>query len=128
MIVGRWRSVLWLTGALLALSLGGWVAPAPARAACGDYVTFGHAHPQPPTSPAQPCRGPLCSHGAVPPPAPVPPAPTTLAEEWAQLLTPAPPDNPEARGWCFDSGPDRPLSRGRTVFHPPRQTVTRFPL
>jgi hypothetical protein len=34
------RSPRWWTGAIVALLAGGWIAPAPARAGCGDYVAI----------------------------------------------------------------------------------------
>ena len=43
-----WRPRRDWTGAILALLVGGWLAPAPVRAGCGDYVAIpGENHPMP---------------------------------------------------------------------------------
>src|SRR5260370_4055574 len=43
-----WRPRRDWTGAILALLVGGWLAPAPVRAGCGDYVAIPREnHPMP---------------------------------------------------------------------------------
>jgi hypothetical protein len=86
--------------AILALLGGLFLSPRIAEAACGDYLLIGgghapmsHSMPDQPTDksssehsvPHQPCHGPGCNGGSVPPQAPVP-VPTESIERWA--LTP----------------------------------------
>jgi hypothetical protein len=134
-----------LRGASLALLVGELLAPAPAAASCGDYVTFGHSNPSghsPPPAPQTNSAQTLPPFGEVPdaplPPArspcpapscsgdPVPPAPATATgqedgrERWDCLL--APPSGGAAAAFAV-SLEDRPLKPSRSpcsIFHPPR--------
>jgi len=132
--VSRGRTVLFGTGALLALLVGGIVAPGVAQASCGDHVqvrlpvgvspSAEPPAPQPPAvppAPAKPCHGPQCSGGGSPPllPPPATSAPTA-DEHWAQAACPdtvPAPGHPER---FSKSSSDHPIRRTADVFHPPR--------
>jgi hypothetical protein len=125
---------------LLALLAGVVLAPAVARAECGDYVhmagksaptaaaladpgktdfTAADQHQAEPNQPRRPCRGPLCSQGRLPPLAP-PASVTVPHEQWgcpapslSSLATEA-----VARPW--DEPARHPVRNARTIYHPPR--------
>jgi hypothetical protein len=136
MMAGRWPPVLVRTGALLALAVLGWCAPAGARAGCGDYVVL-ELHPAPAASASQdtpavvsrieaapvrhrvPCHGPLCSRGSLPPWNAVPPS-QTPAEQWGEVGSSSLfGDQGGPASCCLPpaSGPRRYCS---SIYHPPR--------
>lgn len=118
------------------------LAPATARASCGDYVRMGQhpahatsaAAPFPPRDsanvavpvvptqkPVPPCSGPSCSRRTpIAPTAPVPPAPVE-GKHWGCVdsadLTAG---NRPARFTAAESSA-RPVHRAESVFHPPRR-------
>lgn len=119
-----------LAGWALPVLAGLLVAPAAARADCGDYVVTriyrdamaGRHEPVPPDAPRphKPCSGPLCSQAPVAPTAPVPTAPRPASQEWGCFLNGlflAPLD----RGALLaDEQPQSPVRLASAIFHPPR--------
>jgi hypothetical protein len=136
MTVGRWRSILVRAGALLALALLGWSAPAGARAGCGDYVVL-DAHgaltapaihdspavaPEPRPVPAPhpaPCHGPLCSRNSMPPWNAVPPSPAPI-EQWGQVGSVLLFADRGGLRCCYGSPIGRPQHHPAVIYHPPR--------
>jgi hypothetical protein len=112
-------------GALLALALGLFFAPAEVRAGCGaGHVGLAHpaATDKKPVQPAapKPCSGPHCTRGPLAPPVVPITAPTVTAEDSAlpvaapQTVTP-----PSACRRDHDlSG--QPVRNPSAIFHPPR--------
>jgi hypothetical protein len=99
-----WSRLTRNAGVAFVALLGGFLlSPRIAQASCGDYVLIGASHVQTahsmlgqPTDgnssgradhsrPYQPCHGPGCSNGSIPPQAPIPTT-TDSIERWA--LTP----------------------------------------
>jgi hypothetical protein len=116
----RWR---FATAALLALAAVALLAPAEARATCGDYVVLhpsaGEHQPPVPADSPLPCSGPSCSEGSLPPLTPLaPPAPA--AEKWGCASPEAARGAPPLEGAVPDPTTPRPLHRGPSVYHPPR--------
>jgi hypothetical protein len=125
----------WLAGVLCTLAAGYLFAPAPARAACGEYVTIGGqaAMTDDSTSPEslspisgprdghKPCTGPGCSGG--PPAAPLEPLiPTTPPGEDSGLVSAgntSESDSLPAERWDDDTRL-RSIQFTSSVFHPPR--------
>jgi hypothetical protein len=133
-------------GTLLGVLAWGLLAPAPARASCGDYVTMQPQHGSPPyTAPQhstpgdtrpvspvppppaddlpQPCPGPSCSTPTAPEPATAP-APVRPSEDWAvpawalQITPPIPGD-------ALREPARAPRARRpSTVYRPPRFSRT----
>jgi hypothetical protein len=94
--VRSWPRSRALAGAVVTLVVHLWLTNSAARAACGDYVTFGRAaemqahiatvpadkngkHQQAPASP-RPCSGPHCSRAPAAP-SPAPAVPPTSQEQ-----------------------------------------------
>jgi hypothetical protein len=143
---GRTSWLRFLTAALLALAAGAAVAPAAARASCGDYVTVAKpAAPSLPRStplparpekvtpcsrhdsegPVPPCRlpcyGPGCSGLPQPAPAPASAAGTSAGQDqWDCLLILPVCAHTEAAAPQPDGTRGRPVRRGPSVYHPPR--------
>jgi hypothetical protein len=115
----NWRGRL--AGAV-ALLLG-LLAPAPARAACGDHVLWGPPSARLPLlSPEapRPCTGPECSEQPSPQPAPAPFRVSVEQNRWAALAEPAPPEtdgDPTIAEFSDRYCPDHPPL---SIFHPPR--------
>ncbi len=119
------------SGLIVLLGLPFFEASAPAaRAGCGDYVHFktsptaapSSIPPQterlPPVSP--PCQGPGCSHQQ-PPLAPLPaPAPSEPGEQWAWVLSLAPPICSPLSGRIARLPGAVLPALGEDIFHPPR--------
>jgi hypothetical protein len=143
MTVGRWRSVLVRAGALVALTLLGWCAPATARAGCGDYVVLdahpalaeSAAHPTPAVAPTRPtplrlpvpCHGPTCGRGSLPPLNAVPPvAPST--DQWGEVGSCSMlPEPGEPAPWSL-SALGHPRHRPTSIYHPPRLLPFSIPI
>ena len=128
-----WRALGRLAGWALPVLAGLLLAPAGARASCGDYVITRVAHAgqatapqhgapmaQLPPVPQKPCHGPHCSQAPSAPLAPAPTTPPQTSQEWGcapDALAPAAID-PTAR---LDEGQGpRPTRLPSDVFHPPR--------
>jgi hypothetical protein len=125
-------------GVALPLLAGALLAPAAARASCGEYVVMGphhtapapsqpNLHPEPGGSapgPA-PCSGPTCSRGHPLPVLPLSSAPDG-AEHWAWLLVEVAVTGPTLRSSLPDGGGGRRVSRGSRVYHPPRSPSVPF--
>jgi hypothetical protein len=125
-----WRAFGLLTGWALPVLAGVLLAPAGARADCGDYATTRLSHagmpplaePKQPAAPQphKPCSGPHCSQAPVAPLAPAPTAPSQSAEEWGctfdgLALVPLEPSRP------VDAQTVRlPIRLASEIFHPPR--------
>jgi hypothetical protein len=110
----------WQTAGLLALVAG--LAPATARAGCGDGQVPLHVPPtvhHPAPRPLPPCSGPTCSRLPLVPPA-VPPIvvppgndPAALADDISLPIC-----RPSRR---LDDEPSRrPVRQANSIFHPPR--------
>jgi hypothetical protein len=123
----------------LALSVGCLLAPAQARASCGDYVTVGSesSHPDAPkpTDPhssqdskrqQRPCHGPSCS--GLPSPFPLASAPATPArdKEWAAAAFPTLVLEPGSLDALAEYSDRHAVRRGSSVFHPPRMSRAPF--
>ncbi len=112
----------------LALVAGYLLAPAPARASCGDYVHVGSDRPRPnhtespapPPPQPTPCHGPSCSGApASAPPATVPVAPPR-PQEWAALVCLTPPPEPAFGATLAECPRGLAVRPDNSVFHPPR--------
>ncbi len=133
-VVRRWvRCVAAWAWPLVACVL---LAPASARASCGDYVIVNGRQPnlaghhgamaaEPGRSehgpgPAQPCSGPTCSARPQAPLSPIPSYPPPSSQEWGTISEPLVllPPTPTAR---LAGDPLLLTSIGkRAIFHPPR--------
>jgi hypothetical protein len=139
-----------VTAAPLALIAAAALAPATARASCGDYVTVSHpARPNAPSDykpshtlpdrpekvnpgsrhlpgrpvlPCQlPCHGPGCSGTPVPPPAPVSTAgPKASQDPWDCLLSVPVSGYADSDTLPSDGILGHPIHRGLSIYHPPR--------
>jgi len=124
-------------GAALALFAVGFLSPVRARAACGDYVTFGSeqgshsGYETPNTPPAQPCQecpqrsgqkpchGPYCDGGQTPAPQPPTTAPVRL-HDWACLLKlPVFAPTGSISLWSLGDNQNR-IHHTVSIYHPPR--------
>ncbi|HTU91056.1 MAG TPA: hypothetical protein VMF69_13340 [Gemmataceae bacterium] len=118
-------------GAALALLAGVLLAPAAARAGCGEHVVViaslennvPMSAPAPPTTPAKkhaPCSGPHCTRSPLaPPPAPlvpVGPGGSDVARILEPLLLPANHSVPCPR----ESPREHAIFLASSVYHPPR--------
>jgi hypothetical protein len=124
-----WRALGRLAGWVLPILAGLLLAPADARASCGDYVTTRALHADlAPSSehqpaapePRKPCPGPHCSQAPAAPLAPAPTAPPQTSQERAccpDALAPAP-INPAAV--LDEQQPRHPIRLPSDIFHPPR--------
>jgi len=130
-----WRALRRLTGWALPILAGLLVAPADARANCGDYVVTrlsqagvtmpehpGPAGQLPPLAPRPhpPCSGPRCSETPAAPPAPVPATPTQASQEWGSLLDALAFAAPGATGLLGNCEGGRVIHLCSDIFHPPR--------
>jgi hypothetical protein len=136
MLAGNWRPAPLRLAALLALAAGCFCAPSTLRASCGDYVILDPVQSAqrtpantPPTpalpQPHEPCHGPLCSGGSLPPLAPISVAPDT-PEQWCDLI-----QRPVAAapyGFNSISSVNQRAHRASrpVVYHPPRLVPVPF--
>jgi hypothetical protein len=126
-MVGCWRSLLLLPGTLLAFLVAALGAPATAHASCGDYVVLGspttHAavpsHADHPRKLPEPCHGPACSRGTLPPLLP-PAVSVPTPEEWTLPAVERLAASPDPSGWCPEPAAQRPRKSSTSIFHPPR--------
>jgi hypothetical protein len=123
------RELRRLLGWVLPILAGLLLAPASARADCGDYVSTSLSragkmtapeHPATPPKPHKPCTGPGCSQA---PATPTAPAPTTSSQgvpEWGCALAwiVLMPLDPTAV--LHDRDGRQPVRQSRRIFHPPR--------
>src|SRR5437660_10268854 len=128
-----------LAGAMLSALLAGWLyAPAPAHAACGDYVTLGgqamaahgdagavQTHKQASQQHRAPCSGPHCSRQA--PSGGLPPAPPVQVRSahdqcGCNTMVQASRD-PACNFLLWESVPATPLRLALSIYHPPRQSL-----
>jgi hypothetical protein len=126
---GGWRIPWLLAATSLTLAATALVAPPPAAASCGDYVSLdGHAArhaaraetpAQPDHRPPLPCHGPLCTRHPAAPPAPAIPAGVS-AEEWGHLPSLTRPPRPGAARQDREQTHAHPVHHGSSVYHPPR--------
>ena len=124
LLANSWVRIL--AGVAVALLAGELLAPAQARAGCGDYVTFGQ-EPVKPEKPCQqerqpgqkPCHGPRCGNDQTPEPAP-PTTSTVRVPDFACLVQglPAIPGDPTPH-WAGQDCHFQ-IHRPLFIFHPPR--------
>lgn len=130
-------------GVFLALLACGLVAPAAARAGCGNHVPvssylsgaaapfdplilggFPEARaadptPTPPANAPRPCTGAMCS-GKSGLPVPPPPLFSHHAEDWAWLDLRFSADDDASSADLQTEAAPRPIHTDRSIFHPPR--------
>lgn len=109
--------------AALTLSAAWLLAPASARAECGDYVMVEDQEEHMPR-PGSPTPGPCSGHDCrqtpnVPLRPPTPPATSNL-NDWACLLGRIDPPPATARRFALHDDPGHPIHRPTSIFHPPR--------
>lgn len=111
-----------ITGVVLAAGL---LSPSAARGECGSYVTYGdpaHAKPMGDHGPLPgQCHGPNCSQ--VPPPAPMPEAPSNvriLTDDSLPLAGCESLADLTSSTFGIESSAGAPIRRAADVYHPPR--------
>jgi hypothetical protein len=131
-----WRALRGLAGGVLPVLAGLLLAPAGARAECGDYAVthprHGMASPSPgqeltgrhspPAAPPlhKPCSGPHCSHA---PAGPLPSAPATsppTTQEWGCVLEGLVLVSLAPAARLSEQPSPRPTRISHRIFHPPR--------
>lgn len=133
------RRLVRLAAGVLATLAAVALAPADARASCGDYVIIGNPHVQghmahhaamPEPAPAgmpmpghghKPCSGPRCS-GAPPasPVQPVPPPAPVRGEDAGLASSPDTPFGQLSAAYRHEEPLQRPVRLASSVYHPPR--------
>jgi hypothetical protein len=127
----RWPLVRVPVGLAVAAVVGMFLAPAAARAECGDYVHLGApirheaswakgpGQSMPPAENHRPCNSPLCTGG---PPAapPVPVFTTAERDQWPSLLALTELDDSKPQAFPPEEGRPGPIRRPTSIFHPPR--------
>lgn len=122
----------WLAGAFIALAAA-LLAPAEARATCGDYLWMGnhaeasHADPESdaflnsdfPAKERQPCRGPQCRRGSELPAPPVPTV-TVRIHDVGCLTVCRSRIEPTGSRLPLEHAHPRPVVFGPSIFRPPQ--------
>jgi hypothetical protein len=128
------RELRRLVGWALPVLAGVFLAPAGARADCGDYVVTRLSHDMmasssaqqaagqlPPAAPRhKPCSGPHCSHAPVAPPARVPTTQRPTFREWGCVIADLCLAPLDPRIVFPEEQTQRPVRLSSAIFHPPR--------